>query len=37
MMNYIDTLSQQLITLIIPLVGIRLLLDYMRMLLFNKE
>lgn len=36
MIDYVDILSEQLITLIVPLIGLRILLDYTRIILFKE-
>ena len=36
MINYVDILCNQLISLIIPLIGIKILLDYARIILFKE-
>lgn len=36
MINYVETLSNQMITLIIPLIGIKIILDYARIILFKE-
>lgn len=37
MINFVDNICSQGVQLIVPLVGLRILLDYCRMLLFNQR
>lgn len=36
MIEYVDSLATQMITLIVPLIGIRIILDYARIILFKE-
>lgn len=37
MIKFVDIVCSQGVQLIVPLVGLRILLDYLRMLLFNQR